>query len=136
MKLGVLTVTFNRLQDLKKLLNIYDGDTAIDQLVIVNNNSNDGTKEFLDSTPELKDICHQCGRCMQSQGQIDIPYLFRIEGKYRHFGHLKQIAKEEYLSYTAKLRDKQLLENHEPIPCPWDIDVPARLRQLHKDIQD
>lgn len=49
MKLGVLTVTFNRLRDLKKLLSIYDGDAAIDQLVIVNNNSNDGTKEYLDT---------------------------------------------------------------------------------------
>ncbi len=49
MKLGVLTVTFNRVDDLRKLLDIYDGDGAIDQLVIVNNNSNDGTKEFLDS---------------------------------------------------------------------------------------
>lgn len=48
MKLGVLVVTFNRLDKLKKLLSIYDGDKAIDKLVIVDNHSTDGTKKYLD----------------------------------------------------------------------------------------
>lgn len=53
MKLGVLIVTYNRLEYLKKLIEIYIGDSNINYLVIVDNNSNDGTSEYLRSLNPL-----------------------------------------------------------------------------------
>lgn len=49
MKIGVVLVTFNRKQDLIKALESYRLQTKAPEFVlVVNNNSNDGTKEFLD----------------------------------------------------------------------------------------
>ena len=92
-------------------------------------------KEFLRDTPDLSGICRQCGYCMRPQRPVDIPYLFRIEGKFRHFGHLKAIAKEEYFDYTATADVKTLLNDRDRIFCPWDIDIPARLHKLDQDIR-
>ncbi len=53
MRLGVVIVTYNRIELLKECLNRVLNQTAdIDSVIIVNNNSDDGTKEYLDS---LKD---------------------------------------------------------------------------------
>ena len=91
-------------------------------------------KAFLRNTPDLEGICRQCGYCMRPHRPVDIPYLFRIEGKFRHFGHLKTIAKEEYLDYIGRVDVNCLLNNQIHISCPWSIDIPARLRQLNQDI--
>lgn len=49
MKIGVVLVTFNRKQDLIKALESYKLQTKTPEFIlVVNNNSNDGTKEFLD----------------------------------------------------------------------------------------
>ena len=48
MKICVLLVTYNRINDLKKALECYDGQTTpISSLIVVNNASTDGTKDFL-----------------------------------------------------------------------------------------
>ena len=48
MKLGVVLVTFNRLDKLKISLDCYEKQTIKpDYVIVVNNNSSDGTTEFL-----------------------------------------------------------------------------------------
>lgn len=48
MKICALIVTYNRINDLKKCLNLYDKQkVSPDYVIVVNNNSNDGTKKFL-----------------------------------------------------------------------------------------
>ena len=48
MKIDAVVVTYNRLAKLKKVLESFDKQTLIPgTIVIVNNNSNDGTFEFL-----------------------------------------------------------------------------------------
>lgn len=48
MKIGVVIVTFNRKKDLEKALKIYEQQTFTPEyLIVINNNSNDGTTEFL-----------------------------------------------------------------------------------------
>lgn len=48
MKIVVVLVTFNRINDLKKTLNCYDNQTRkMESLIVVNNASTDGTEEFL-----------------------------------------------------------------------------------------
>lgn len=49
MDIGVVIVTFNRLKELKIALNKYENQTKKPKyIIVVNNNSNDGTKEFLE----------------------------------------------------------------------------------------
>ena len=49
MKFGVVLVTYNRLDKLKIALECYEKQTYLPkQLIVVNNASNDGTKEYLD----------------------------------------------------------------------------------------
>ena len=53
MKIAVVLVTFNRLADLKKAIHCYEDQTNLmDYLIIVNNASTDGTKEYLESWSE------------------------------------------------------------------------------------
>lgn len=48
MKIAVICVTFNRKELLKKLLSEYENQSeCISEIIIINNNSNDGTKEYL-----------------------------------------------------------------------------------------
>lgn len=48
MKIGILCVTFNRIDMLKKLLSIYnEQEEFIDTILVINNHSTDGTEEFL-----------------------------------------------------------------------------------------
>ena len=48
MDIGVAIVTYNRLEKLKIALKKYENQTILPKYIIaVNNNSNDGTKEFL-----------------------------------------------------------------------------------------
>lgn len=48
-KLGIVIVTYNRIEKLKKTLECYDIQTRdFNVLIVVNNNSNDGTKEYLE----------------------------------------------------------------------------------------
>lgn len=49
MKLGAVIVTFNRLDCLKKCLSAYDNSIEnVDVLIVVNNNSSDGTGKYLE----------------------------------------------------------------------------------------
>lgn len=49
MRFGALIVTYNRLEKLKHTLECYDKQTIpFDEVLVVNNASNDGTKEFLE----------------------------------------------------------------------------------------
>ena len=49
MKLGVVLVTYNRLNELKKALECYEKQSYLPKhVIIVNNASNDGTKEYLE----------------------------------------------------------------------------------------
>ena len=49
-KIGVVIVTFNRIEKLKKALFSYESQTVVpDILIVVDNHSNDGTHEFLNS---------------------------------------------------------------------------------------
>ena len=55
MDFGVVLVTFNRLEKLKVSLKCYEKQTYFPKYVIVvNNNSNDGTKEYLESWKKKK----------------------------------------------------------------------------------
>lgn len=50
MNIGVVLVTFNRINDLKKALDSYEGQTKKPYyIIVVNNNSSDGTKKLLDN---------------------------------------------------------------------------------------
>lgn len=54
---SVVTVTFNRLEKLKHTLACFDNQTAnFDNLIVVNNCSTDGTKEFLEQWRLQKSI--------------------------------------------------------------------------------
>lgn len=54
-----IVVTFNRLQCLKECLTALDSQTSKDfDILVINNGSTDGTKEFLDSRDDLLKI-HQ-----------------------------------------------------------------------------
>lgn len=53
MKIGIVLVTYNRKEELKKALKSYENQTKVPQYVlVVNNNSTDGTTEFLDKWKE------------------------------------------------------------------------------------
>ncbi|MBP5547905.1 MAG: glycosyltransferase [Bacteroidales bacterium] len=53
MTIDIVIVTFNRLQKLKKALDCYDSLTVKPRnIIVVNNNSNDGTKEYLNEWRE------------------------------------------------------------------------------------
>ena len=53
--IGVVLVTFNRIEELKKSLEKYNSQTYLPQyILIVNNNSTDGTKEFLAEWKNIK----------------------------------------------------------------------------------
>lgn len=55
MKIGVVLVTFNRLEKLKKTLLEYDKQTFLPQyILVVNNFSNDGTYEFLKEWEQIE----------------------------------------------------------------------------------
>lgn len=47
MKIGAIIVSYNRLNLLKKLINRYDTTIGVDELVVVDNCSTDGTREYL-----------------------------------------------------------------------------------------
>ena len=50
MKIGVVLVTYNRLEKLKIALKSYEEQTVLPKyILVVNNNSNDGTKEYLEN---------------------------------------------------------------------------------------
>lgn len=55
MKLDAVIVTFNRLKDLKECLKKYDEQKGeIDSLIVINNCSTDGTKEYLEEWKKIK----------------------------------------------------------------------------------
>lgn len=55
MSIGVVVVTYNRLEKLKKAINEFENQTLHpDYMIIVNNHSNDGTKEFLEQWKIIK----------------------------------------------------------------------------------
>lgn len=55
MKIGVVVVTYNRLTLLKECISrVLNQSVEIDSVIIVNNNSNDGTKEYLDSLDDKR----------------------------------------------------------------------------------
>lgn len=55
-KLGIVIVTYNRINKLKKALNCYNIQTEkFDSLIVVNNNSNDGTYEYLNQWSKLNE---------------------------------------------------------------------------------
>ena len=53
MKVAALIVTFNRLTMLKRTL-VHTLNMSFDQVLVVNNASTDGTKEWLDCLDELR----------------------------------------------------------------------------------
>lgn len=56
MKIDAVIVTYNRLEKLKKAIEAFEKQTYLPQrLIIVNNNSNDKTKEFLENWEQKKD---------------------------------------------------------------------------------
>lgn len=58
-KIDVVIVTYNRLEKLKNAINAFNKQTIIpNKLIIVNNNSNDGTKEFLEEWKN-QDYCYE-----------------------------------------------------------------------------
>jgi len=57
MKFGVVLVTYNRLDKLKIALKCYDDETYKPKyILVVNNNSNDGTEEFLEKWKKEKSL--------------------------------------------------------------------------------
>lgn len=55
MKIGAVIVTYNRLDKLKIALKAYDNQTYLPEyIIVVNNNSNDGTKEYLEKWEKKK----------------------------------------------------------------------------------
>lgn len=58
MKIFAIVVTYNRLELLKKSIGALRRQQRLDQIVVVNNGSNDGTKEWLDGQQDLH-VIHQ-----------------------------------------------------------------------------
>lgn len=59
MKIGVVLVTYNRLEKLKIALNAYnDQEVKPHYVLVVNNNSNDGTKEYLENCWQKEDSAY------------------------------------------------------------------------------
>lgn len=58
MKIFAIVVTYNRLELLKKSIGALRRQQRLDQIVVVNNGSNDGTKEWLDGQADLQ-VIHQ-----------------------------------------------------------------------------
>lgn len=55
LNIGVVLVTYNRIEELKKALEKYNNQTYLPHyILIVNNNSTDGTKEFLEEWKNIK----------------------------------------------------------------------------------
>lgn len=49
MKIGIVIVTYNRVNELEKALNLYENQTLEPKyIIVVNNNSTDGTRDFLE----------------------------------------------------------------------------------------
>lgn len=58
MKIFAIVVTYNRLELLKKSIGALRRQHRLDRIVVVNNGSNDGTKEWLDGQHDLQ-VVHQ-----------------------------------------------------------------------------
>ena len=58
MKIYAIVVTYNRLELLKKSIGALHRQQRLDQIVVVNNGSNDGTEEWLDGQQDLH-VIHQ-----------------------------------------------------------------------------
>lgn len=58
MKIFAIVVTYNRLELLKKSIGALHRQQHLDQIIVVNNGSNDGTKEWLDGQQDLH-VIHQ-----------------------------------------------------------------------------
>ena len=61
MRLGVVIVTYNRINLLKECISrVLNQSIAVDAVIVVNNNSNDGTREYLDSLGDSRvKACHE-----------------------------------------------------------------------------
>jgi len=56
--IGVVIVTYNRLEMLKKTLGLFDEQTFTPTyIIIVNNNSNDGTRDYLEQWASASGVC-------------------------------------------------------------------------------
>lgn len=91
-------------------------------------------QRLLNNAPELDGICRQCCYCMRPTTGVDIPYLFRIESKFRRFGHLKRIAVGEYTQYASTVKVGEFLQEDSALYCPWGLEIRERLQQLHRDM--
>ena len=57
MKVGIVVVTYNRLSLLKEAINSLRNQTFLDiQIIVINNSSNDGTLEWLETQTDIKTI--------------------------------------------------------------------------------
>jgi len=87
-------------------------------------------RRLLDTAPELEGVCRQCDYCMPCPAGIDIPYLFRLEGRFRFLSRADAVKELEVVTPTIEAcSDCGQCEEL----CPDGISVRQRLRKLMQD---
>ncbi len=79
-----------------------------------------------------KGFCRNCGYCLPCPEGIPIPDIFRLETYAFQYG-MKSWAKEQYRELSVKgdhcTSCEQCLSH-----CPYDVPIPKRLKEIHKNL--
>lgn len=128
--LAVILVTYNRLEKLKKCLSLYEQQSAsFSTLIVINNDSTDGTTQFLN---DWKDMTHGFNVCVKN--------LNENVGGSGGFYEGQKIALSMDLDWVLladddAYPDKYLIEKFYAIASDMDSDVPAICTQV-KNVDD
>lgn len=110
----VILVTYNRLELLKESIQAILGQTeAVNHIIVVNNNSTDGTREFLDSVESDQIIVHNSSKNVGGAGGFNLGLkLAYTKTKDAYFWLMDddtvvdQFANEKFLIHCKELKDK------------------------------
>lgn len=79
-----------------------------------------------------KGFCRNCGYCLPCPVGISIPDIFRLEGYAIQYG-LKSWAKEQYQNLS--LKGDSCTSCEECLSrCPYEVPIPERLKEIHKNL--
>ena len=121
-KIAVILVTYNRLEKLKIALKCYDNQIkAIEEMIIVDNCSNDGTKEFLENW------CREEGKYKKS-----VLHLAENTGGAGGFGAGMDLALERI---NAKKLDAEWLLVSDDDAFP-EVDALEKLCEYYEKLSD
>lgn len=128
--LAVILVTYNRLEKLKKCLSLYEQQSvSFSTLIVINNNSTDGTTQFLNN---WKDLSHDF--------DVIIKNLDENVGGSGGFYEGQNIALSLGVDWVLladddAYPDKYLIEKFYSISSKHDLNIPAICTQV-KNIDD